>query len=432
MDKKMFEGRDKKAQEIAKVNHRIADEFRKIMETHARTTTAATRIAEDHERALEQVRLFTKPIEAVMKGIQLNTGIQHMLREVEQRRTLLHMALGPLAELRQAGLLDSLSPLHEEFQKTHKLMADFQARFRLPHVEETARLLSGMKLNPLLEEFKRHEKQMAGLRQTLESIRAPWLDAQDALRSITGAAQIQGIGQIVAQLPVFDDWASTALRVGLGDWRDRIAWPEEIFVNLEARSAFYLERGFDTSLTDFPAPAFQETVQIAGLRRDPPPTAEMYGPPILPAEDDDEEEALRRTNDAHDVLMRLEMQIRRFIDDKMTEAQGPNWTKHRLPQDVRENWENKKRAAEAMGAESRPLIAYADFTDYEKVLCRGDNWREVFVAFFKRPENVRETFQRLYPLRLDTMHARPITQEDELFLYVETRRLVKVILPGEG
>ena len=73
------------------------------------------------------------------------------------------------------------------------------------------------------------------------------------------------------------------------------------------------------------------------------------------------------------------------------------------------------------------LIAYADFTDYEKVLCRGDNWGEIFATFFKRPENVRETFQRLYPLRLDTMHARPITQEDELFLYVETRRLMKVI-----
>jgi hypothetical protein len=48
--------------------------------------------------------------------------------------------------------------------------------------------------------------------------------------------------------------------------------------------------------------------------------------------------------------------------------------------------------------------------------------------FFGRPESVRESFQRLYPIRLDTMHARPITQDDELLLYVETRRLVKILL----
>ena len=73
-------------------------------------------------------------------------------------------------------------------------------------------------------------------------------------------------------------------------------------------------------------------------------------------------------------------------------------------------------------------IAYADFTDYERVICRSDNWREIFTTFFDRPESVRESFQRLYPIRLDTMHARPITQDDELLLYVETQRLVKVIV----
>src|SRR5687768_8923575 len=52
--------------------------------------------------------------------------------------------------------------------------------------------------------------------------------------------------------------------------------------------------------------------------------------------------------------------------------------------------------------------------------------------FFGRPESVRESFQRLYPIRLDTMHARPITQDDELLLYVETRRLVKILLGDCG
>jgi len=41
---------------------------------------------------------------------------------------------------------------------------------------------------------------------------------------------------------------------------------------------------------------------------------------------------------------------------------------------------------------------------------------------------VPESFQRLYPIGIDTMHARPITLDDELLLYVEARRLMKMII----
>ncbi len=58
------------------------------------------------------------------------------------------------------------------------------------------------------------------------------------------------------------------------------------------------------------------------------------------------------------------------------------------------------------------------------------NWNAAFAPFFKRQESVRESFQRLYPIRLDTAHARLITQDDELLLYVEVKRLVKVMTSG--
>jgi hypothetical protein len=73
------------------------------------------------------------------------------------------------------------------------------------------------------------------------------------------------------------------------------------------------------------------------------------------------------------------------------------------------------------------LIAFADFTDYEKIICRRDNWKEVFAPFFDRPESVRESLQRLYPVRLATMHARLITQDDQILLYIETKRLLKAM-----
>jgi hypothetical protein len=51
----------------------------------------------------------------------------------------------------------------------------------------------------------------------------------------------------------------------------------------------------------------------------------------------------------------------------------------------------------------------------------------VFAPVFRRAESVRESFQRLYPIRLCTMHARIVTQDDELYLFVETKRILSAI-----
>ena len=100
-----------------------------------------------------------------------------------------------------------------------------------------------------------------------------------------------------------------------------------------------------------------------------------------------------RTNKAQDWLLRLETQLRAFIDEQMTQAFGTDWPKSRLPNGLYEEWQEKKRKALKAGGEDRPLIAYADFTDYERVICRSDNWREIFARFFGRCESVRETFK---------------------------------------
>jgi len=239
---------------------------------------------------------------------------------------------------------------------------------------------------------------------------------------------MQGIGQALRMMSGFDDQLSATLRLNLGDWRDTITWQPEIFTDLQARSNFYVDRGFNPALTDYPLPAFEQGLDIAGLRDEPPPLVALYGPPIPASDDADEEEGLMRTNIAHNWLQRLERIARKFIDDEMTQMFGREWPKRRLPNEMFEQWRSKKREAEENGAAELPLIAYADFTDYVTVICKRDNWREVFEKHFDRPEAVRESFQRLYPIRLDTAHARLVTQDDELLLYVEAKRLVAVMM----
>jgi hypothetical protein len=185
--------------------------------------------------------------------------------------------------------------------------------------------------------------------------------------------------------------------------------------------------GFNKALTGFPVPAFEQSLDIAELRRKPLTLVAMYGSPVL-VTDKEDEEALTRTNMAHDWLLRLETQLRAFIDREMTKAFGAKWPKHRLPNGIYDKWLQKKKDAIAAGGKEMPMISYADFTDYELVICRSDNWRTVFTAFFGRVESIRESLQRLYPIRICTMHARPITKDDELLLYVEAKRLGKAFI----
>jgi len=165
-------------------------------------------------------------------------------------------------------------------------------------------------------------------------------------------------------------------------------------------------------LTDFTAVAFDESAELAGFATEPQED-----------EDNEEEIGLTRTNRAHGELLRFERSVRRFIDAAMKAEFGDDWLLRQLPGGMLESWEQKKASAIEKNEQEQPLIAYADFTDYIKIIERRDNWTRVFKAIFKRQSDVQESFFRLFPVRICTMHARLITLDDELLLQVETRRL---------
>lgn len=384
--------------------------------------------ARDRQMAIEALKKTALPESTRLKSLlEQNSSVRNLLASFDQQEKLLRLAEGPLAELRSMGALSQLSEMNSALQQAQQAMRDFEARFQSPAFETVSRLIKEYERSFASSELKRFSDQMSEVQKATEAIRAPWLDLQDPFRSIKAVADLQGIGHTLNQLPSFDIRATESVRNSLGDWRDPITWPSAIFTDLAVRGSFYEERGFNPALTDLPADAFQETIIVTNIRQQPPPIVELYGPPIPSSDDDEEEEALSRTNSAHDWLIRLEMNIRRFIDDVMTSQFGDNWPRHRAPKDVYDSWVEKRNGARQAGVSDRALISYADFTDYQKIICRKDNWREVFKGYFLRTEYVVETFQRMYPIRLDTMHARPITQDDELMLYVETRRLIKVI-----
>jgi hypothetical protein len=346
-----------------------------------------------------------------------NSAIAHALRSQEE---LARTALGPMWELRLAGLFEEDAPWQRTAALAREVMTKYEARFRLPDQLESG-LLAEQFRSSIAENLAIHYQVRADetLQRAMEKMEVPWLDQQQVMRSVTGFAEILLIGEAVRTMPAFDDSLATVLRESLGDWRDPIQWRPEIFTDLAARADFYVGLGFNPALTDFPLPAFEQGLEIAGLESSQPESTDRS--------EDGSEEAVARTNAAHDQLQRVERSLRRFIDKKLTRACGPDWPRHRLPNGIYDSWQEKKRKAEEAGADERPLIEYSDFNDYALVICRKDNWREVFGAFFRREESVRETFQRLHPFRLDVAHARLITQDDEFFLRVEVKRLEKAM-----
>jgi hypothetical protein len=76
-----------------------------------------------------------------------------------------------------------------------------------------------------------------GLQQAMEDMRAPWVEVEQQIRSITSFSELRIIGAALANIPTFDENLVKALRFHLGDWRENISWKPEMFGDWKARSA---------------------------------------------------------------------------------------------------------------------------------------------------------------------------------------------------
>lgn len=325
-----------------------------------------------------------------------------------------------------AGVSGAQMAALAEAQHIWQAAADYAMGFRLPGLDEAQRLYADAVRGPDFAGTIGQLTSAAEATRAFSEMSRPWLHEADPARSVRGFIELQAVGRLLSASMPFSVEASAAYRSVLGDWRDTVPVGSAIIADLEARAELYRSRGFDGALTDMPADAFAESIKVTRVSTERPALIAIFAPPVEPSGDEAEEAAFERTNKAHDWLQRFETQVRRFIDERMQAAFGESWPKHRLPNGMYDRWLEKRSAAGAR-ATAAPIVAFADFTDYLAIISRRDNWREVFAQYFERAEAVREAFQRLYPIRIDTMHSRMITADDELFLYVEVRRIVQAI-----
>jgi hypothetical protein len=398
---------------------KTSNERRSTMDETTRRMLAQQDMMRGHPDLLRTIHDQVAPSLNALRSLNENRAMLGMMEDAKRHQDMVRSALGPIEDIRRLGLFDQ-----NTLPAARTVYQEFQDRFRLPEIQEATRLFKQFEESPALSAMRRLYDDTESARRALEAMRTPWV--QDHFRSIGGFVELQRIGLALSNVPAFEAALTDRLRVDLGDWRLPIDWPKHIFTDIAARRDFYVARGLDIRLTDFPSPAFGQSVALAGLAISPPALLERYGPSATEAKGA-EEAGFERTNVAHDRLQRFETQIRRFIDARMRAAFGDNWIKHRVPGEIRQRWMDKKQKALDRREAEWPLIAYADFADYIPIITRKDNWHVVFKDVFGRSESVTESFQRLYPIRICTMHARLITQDDELYLLVETKRILTAI-----
>lgn len=265
------------------------------------------------------------------------------------------------------------------------------------------------------------------LKAQVNGLSKPWLEATTALASIQAFSELQGIGTALRSLPAFGAVLTDALRIDLGDWRTAPKYDPLKILEPLVRTELYVAQGLNRDLSAAGDEAIAAAFNVAGLAVDylTSPSLEQFVPSdASPAE----AAARRRMGMCFDILWKLERELRDYIDRLMTAQYGKNWPKQRLAPAMLVDWKEKAEKLKAQGRPVERLIEAADFTDYVQIICRSDDFKLLFVAGFRSEAgSVRESFNRLMPLRLATMHARVITKQDLLYLVSESARLFSAI-----
>ena len=380
-----------------------------------------SKFLETHRRMLRQLNPLFETSRAFSENLRNIQAVEsNLLRE-----NLLRSSITSNAELGLLQVNTDFGPqFRQQLEQLNHQMQVLKRDFILPEMINVAQLMPQSNQNLIAGIMKRYQIQMFELESPLKKMTTAWLNSINQISSIRGFAALEGIGLSLERSPTFDPHFTQALRIDLGDWRKKLTYPSAILKDPLARASFYTDRGLNPDLTAFPPDAFSEILSAASIKGAQLPVVEEYD---LSSKQEEGDYKFERTRNAYDRIRRFETHLRRFIDEEMQKAFGANWIKHQIPGEMRQQWLDKKQSAVANGESALPLIAYADFTDYEKIISRKDNWNTVFKPIFRAKTSVQESFQRLFPIRLCVMHSRLISQDDELYLLVETKRILGAV-----
>ena len=248
----------------------------------------------------------------------------------------------------------------------------------------------------------------------MTKLAVPWAFKEHPALSVTGLVRLASLRDIIAEADPYTMPVSGFCQREIGDPVpfDPEAAPEE-------REAAAIDSGTNPEVVAFPPTAYPSVLVVAGFEFN------------LPGMDAPKSERGDTTGvfDSRDreLFHQVEHHLRNLVSTELNRAAGSRWIRRRVPEDTRKKWDERKQEDQDRRGDSYALIYYADLMDLSDIICRKDNWKDVFSPIFKDPNDFQVAMRRLNPIRHAIAHGRPLVRTDQLVLCAEAVRLLRLL-----
>ena len=260
-------------------------------------------------------------------------------------------------------------------------------------------------------ELTRHQNELAS---RLTGLTIPWALEDHPALSVMGLVRLAGMRDIVTEADPYTMPASGLYRHELGE-----PLPFDPEVAPEEREAAAMDSGMNPEVVAFPPVAYPRVLVVAGFK---------FGLPALDAPASDGGDTTGIFHPHHrELLDQVEHRLRKLVAKELRRVAGSRWIRRRVSENTRDKWDRRKQEDQDRRGDSYALIHYADLMDMSDIICRRDNWNDVFSAIFKDRADFQVGMRRLNPIRHAIAHGRPLVRTDQLALCAEAARLLRAL-----
>ena len=266
-------------------------------------------------------------------------------------------------------------------------------------------------IQPLHGHFVELERWHASVARRMATLTAPWAMKDHLGVSTVGFSRIARLHDASTGAAPFAPRTTEVFEEELGQ-----PVPFDADNVPEDRETAAMDAGFNPELIAFPEPVYPSVLFSAGFEL----RIEAIGD--VPSEKGDDSGVFDPQHAS--LLQQVEHRLRNVVETKLRELVGNNWYRSRVPGQIWRRWRDRKEEDDRQRGDSYSLIFYADFTDLSDIICRKDNWNEVFHRLFVSKDDFRVSLQRLSPIRKAIAHNRPLVRTDQLILLSEACRIL--------
>ncbi|WNY22780.1 hypothetical protein MmiHf6_00650 [Methanimicrococcus hongohii] len=136
------------------------------------------------------------------------------------------------------------------------------------------------------------------------------------------------------------------------------------------------------------------------------------------------------------ILKELEEKLRSFVSDRVEARFGKEWWKGTDMSFLADRWNerrimNDRTNADKKRSTNEPLINYASFSDYRRIINNPFAW-DAFEEYFPDRGWIIQRLKELDPIRNAIMHHTPLEDDDYIRLSLYSRDILKIIDQPNG